>query len=79
MCNDVAPSDVIWKTTDDRLGYLFGNLVLIIRKLITEYQEGGKLYNSGLEQIQIQVRTQHLTVILPRDLPTGRNIEFCGH
>lgn len=50
-CDNVAPSDVIWKTIDDRLGIRLGNLVLIIREVITEYLER-KLYNSGLEQLK---------------------------
>ena len=48
-CDEVAPSDVIWKTIDDRLGYPTWKSCTY--NLRTDYRIlGGGNYNSGLEQ-----------------------------
>jgi hypothetical protein len=56
----------------------FGNLVLIIQELITEYQEEEIIpFRTGATRIQ--VRIQCLMMNLPVDLTIGKNIQFLGH
>ena len=59
-------------------GIQFGNLVLIILELITEYQEEEIIpFRTGATRIQVRIQRpmMHLTV----DLTIGKKIQFLGH